>query len=67
MNEVYVKATMCFFIAFGVVVGGALLAGAARLLQLSQKISPKNEINPLHNAEFCVFCIFYSCYANVML
>lgn len=31
MNEVYVKATMCFFIAFGVVVGGALLAGAGSI------------------------------------
>lgn len=31
MNEIYVKATMCFFIAFGVVVGGALLAGAGSI------------------------------------
>jgi hypothetical protein len=27
MNVFYVKAAFCFFIAFGVVIGGALLAG----------------------------------------
>lgn len=31
MNEIYAKATLCFFIAFGVVVGGALLAGAGSI------------------------------------
>jgi len=29
MNEIYSRAAFCFFIAFGVVMGGALLAGLA--------------------------------------
>jgi len=41
MNEIYAKAASCFFIAFGVVMGGALLAGISAVFAW---MPPKDEM-----------------------
>ncbi|MBW5447419.1 sporulation protein [Cohnella sp. CFH 77786] len=41
MSEIYTRAVFCFFIAFGVVLGGALLAGMGAVFAW---VPPKDEM-----------------------